>query len=174
MNYSTIKYNDIANGPGIRISLFVSGCTNHCDGCFNKETWSFEYGNKFTEDIKNEIIENLGQKRYKGITILGGEPFELQNQPTVLSLIKEVRNKYPNKDIWIYSGFVYEKDLISNGKRYIDGITNEILSNADILVDGKFDKNLYDISLKFRGSSNQRIINLQKSTPENIVMWDNQ
>lgn len=171
MNYIAIKYNDVANGPGVRISLFVSGCTNHCKDCFNKETWDFNYGNKYDWNTEMDIIDNLLLPRYRGLTILGGEPMEIQNQQCVLSLIEHVKHIMPNKDVWIYTGFQYE-DLQPGGKRYIDVVTNRILSLADVLVDGKFETDLYDISLKFRGSSNQRIIDLKKSTPDNIVLLD--
>ena len=172
MYYSAIKYNDIANGPGIRVSLFVSGCTNRCPGCFNKNTWAFDNGFVFTEETENEIIENLSKARYKGITILGGEPFELQNQPSVLHLIQKIRNDLPEKDIWLYTGFTYEKDLAPGGKRYIPDVTNKILELSDVLVDGRFILEQKDISLTFRGSANQRILDLHASTCDNIVMRD--
>lgn len=169
MHYANIKLNDIANGPGIRLSLFVSGCTNHCEGCFNKETWDFNFGNEYTEETKDFILENLNEKRYQGLTILGGEPFELQNQPVVLDLIKAVKEKFPEKDIWMYTGFTYDKDLCPGGKRYIKDITSEILKNIDTLVDGKFEKDKYSIMLLFRGSSNQRLIDTKKSTYDNVI-----
>jgi anaerobic ribonucleoside-triphosphate reductase activating protein len=170
LNYSAIKYNDVADGPGIRISLFVSGCTNHCEGCFNKDTWSFDHGEPFTDKIINEILDNLQLVRYTGITILGGEPFELQNQPAVLDFMKKVKARFPEKTIWMYSGFTYDKDLAPGGKRYIDGTTDQILSLADVLVDGKFVLALKNICLKFRGSENQRVIDLKKSTYDNVVL----
>lgn len=171
MNYSAIKYNDVADGPGIRISLFVSGCTNHCEGCFNKDTWSFDHGEPFTDKTIDEILDNLQLVRYTGITILGGEPFELQNQPTVLDFMKKVKAKFPEKTIWMYSGFTYDKDLAPGGKRYIDGTTDQILSIADVLVDGRFVLALKNICLKFRGSENQRVIDLKKSTYGNVVLF---
>lgn len=171
LNYSAIKYNDVADGPGIRISLFVSGCTNHCEGCFNKDTWSFDNGEPFTNKTIDEILDNLQLVRYTGITILGGEPFELQNQPVVLDFMKKVKARFPEKTIWMYSGFTYDKDLAPGGKRYIDGTTDQILSLADVLVDGKFVLALKNICLKFRGSENQRVIDLKKSTYNNIVLF---
>jgi anaerobic ribonucleoside-triphosphate reductase activating protein len=171
MHYSGIKYNDISNGPGVRVSLFVSGCTNHCNGCFNTVTWDFNYGNLYTEKIEHEIIENLKLPRYTGITILGGEPFEIENQPTVNALVKHVRQELPDKSVWLYTGFTYDTDLAPGGKRYIPGVTEELLSNTDVLVDGKFDIDLKDISLVFRGSSNQRIIDLKSSSYDNIVPY---
>lgn len=172
MNFADIKLNDIANGPGVRVSLFVSGCTNHCDGCFNKDTWDFHYGKPFTEEDKDFIINNLAQPRYKGITILGGEPFELQNQPEVLELIKQIRKELPNKTIWVYTGFTFDKDLCPGGKRYMENITPQILQNIDVLVDGKFDKTKYSIELLFRGSSNQRLIDMKTSNYDNIILFD--
>ena len=169
MNYSSIKYNDIANGPGVRISLFVSGCTNQCEGCFNKVTWDFNSGQPFTAETEDEIIKNIADKRYQGITLLGGEPFEIQNQKGLVTFIKRLKDLYPDKNVWAYTGFLYDKDLGPNGKRYCE-VTEELLSYIDVLVDGKFDKSKYDISLIFRGSYNQRIIDLKKSTYDNIVL----
>lgn len=169
MNYSAIKYNDVANGIGLRVSLFVSGCTNHCPGCFNTETWDFNYGKPFDETTKQEILENLKLPRYRGLTILGGEPFELQNQESVLDMIKSVKNMDVTRDIWLYTGFTYDKDLAPGGKRYIPDITDEILSLSDVLVDGRFVLALKNISLRFRGSSNQRVIDLKQSSYDNII-----
>ena len=172
MNYSWIKYNDTANGPGMRISLFVSGCRNHCEGCFNKETWDFNHGQPFTDDTLNEILENSALPRYNGLTILGGEPFEPENQPEVLRIIRAYKQRFPNNNIWLFSGYLYDNNLKPGGNRYIEGVTNEILSLADVLCDGKFMQELYDITLLFRGSSNQRIIDLKHSTYENIVFYE--
>lgn len=172
MYYSGIKHIDVANGIGVRVSLFVSGCTNKCEDCFNPETWDFKHGNKFTQKNIDEIITALKPDYIDGLTILGGEPFELSNQKGILPLIKLVRETLPNKSIWIYTGFKLDEDLIEGGKRY-SKFTNEILNNIDILVDGKFDKNLKDLKLRFRGSSNQRIIDIKK-TIENkkIILLD--
>lgn len=172
MYYSWIKYNDTANGPGIRISLFVSGCTNHCKGCFNKETWNFKNGQPFDETIENEILTQMALPRYSGITVLGGEPFELENQPSVLNFLEKLKNNFPKKNIWMFSGFLYDKDLAPGGKRYIENVTNKLLQIADVLVDGKFDEDLYDISLAYRGSSNQRLIDLKKSTYKNVIPYE--
>lgn len=171
MNYSWIKYNDTANGPGVRISLFVSGCRNHCEGCFNKDTWNFNHGQLYTTDVLDEILKNAALPRYSGLTILGGEPFEPENQPEVLHTVKAFKELYPDKTIWMFSGYLYDKNLAPGGDRYLEGITNEILSRADVLCDGRFVKELYDISLLFRGSSNQRLIDLKKSTRDNIVLY---
>lgn len=162
MHYGEIIINDCANGPGLRVSLFVSGCTNKCKGCFQPETWSFTYGKEYTKKTEDFIIEELKNPYYQGLTILGGEPFELSNQPDVLSLIKRVVKEVPNRDIWVYTGFTYDEDLVPNGKRYIES-TDEILDNIDVLVDGKFIQSLKNLMLKFRGSENQRIIDMRKS-----------
>lgn len=159
MNYGAIKKNDIANGVGVRVSLFVSGCRHRCKNCFNKETWNFDYGRKFTEQTAEEIIAALNNSYVNGFSLLGGEPFEPENQPEVLSLLKRIRQTFPEKDIWCYTGFLTE-DLL-NGK------SREILSYIDVLVDGKFVEELKDASLLFRGSSNQRIIDVKKSLTEN-------
>lgn len=150
MNYCKINRVDVANGTGVRVSLFVSGCRNHCKGCFNKETWDFNYGEKFTSDTLEEILELLAPNYIQGLTILGGDPFEPENIETVMELCKEVKTRYPSKDIWVYTGYHYEN--FSN---------HPIMDFIEVLVDGPFVENLKDISLKFRGSSNQRIINLK-------------
>lgn len=162
MYYGKINKFDIANGTGVRVSLFVSGCRNHCPECFNKETWNFKYGNPFTNIEENLIIEALSKDYIDGLTILGGEPFEPENQEALLPFIKRVRETYPNKTIWMYSGYTLDIDMINGGKVYTQ-YTNEILNLIDILVDGKFDIKLFNLALKFRGSSNQRIIDMNKS-----------
>lgn len=172
MYYSWIKYNDTANGPGVRISLFVSGCTNRCKGCFNKETWDFKNGKPFTKETEDKILTEMALPRYSGITVLGGEPFELENQPAVLEFLQRFKTEFPNKTIWMFSGFTYDKDLAPFGKRYVAGQTDKLLDLADVLVDGRFDENLKDISLSYRGSSNQRLIDLKKSTYENIILYE--
>ncbi len=153
---------DCANGLGMRVSLFVSGCTNHCPGCFQPETWDFDYGLVYTPETEQSLMEELAKPYYDGLTILGGEPFELSNQPEVAALIRRVKKELPEKTIWMYTGFLYEKDLVPGGCRYTE-VTDEILDNIDILVDGKFVQELKDITLNFRGSSNQRIIDMKKT-----------
>lgn len=162
MYYGQIIKADTANGIGIRLSLFVSGCTNKCKGCFNPDTWNFKFGQKYTEEVEQSLIDELKLPYYDGITILGGEPFEIDNQKEVLSLIKRIKKELPNKTIWMYSGFTYDKDLAPGGCRYTPE-TDEILDNIDILVDGPFVLSLLDITLKFKGSSNQRIIDMKKT-----------
>ena len=172
MNYATIKKNDVANGEGVRVSLFVSGCTHHCDGCFNSETWDFEYGEKYTEATEKEILSALGKNYIRGLSLLGGEPFEPQNQAEVLSLARRARSLYPEKDIWCYSGYDFEKDLLS-GRLCDREITMKMLSCIDILVDGKFVEELKNLRLRFKGSENQRIIDVKKSMEENrIILWE--
>lgn len=163
MYYGNIKKYDIANGTGVRVSLFVSGCRNYCDQCFNQETWDFKYGNEFTKEVEDEIIEALSYSHIEGLTILGGEPFEEENQEALLPFIQRVRETYPNKTIWMYSGYTFDKDLLpEDGKKHTP-YTNDILNNIDMLVDGRFVLKLYNLSCKFRGSSNQRIIEVKKS-----------
>ena len=165
MKYANIKKHDIANGPGIRVSLFVSGCNHHCKGCFNSEAWDFNYGNNFTKDTIEEIITALDKSYIEGLSLLGGEPLEEVNQPSVLELILEVKAKLPNKTIWLYSGFTYEE--INNMKT--TEIKN-ILQNIDVLVDGKFIIDLYDPALFFRGSSNQRIIDIKETLKKKEII----
>lgn len=157
MNYGTIKKCDIANGLGVRVSLFVSGCRHHCKGCFNPETWDFNYGKPYTEEVEMEILNLLDSKYITGFSLLGGEPFEPENQVVLVSLLKKIKEKFPEKDIWCYTGYLYDVDLIEGGKAFTD-VTKEMLSYIDTLVDGEFVEELKDITLKFRGSSNQRII----------------
>ena len=169
MNYAAIKKYDIANGPGVRVSLFVSGCTHHCKGCFNSETWDFNYGNPFDSDVINEIIEALQPGYIHGFTLLGGEPFEYRNQLGVLPLLKEIKAHYPAKDIWCYTGYDFEKDLLGDmAKQWSE--TYEMLSLIDVLVDGQYKDELHDFRLQWRGSSNQRVIDVQKSLKENKVV----
>lgn len=172
MNYGTIKKHDIANGPGVRVSLFVSGCTHHCPGCFNQETWDFNYGKLFDSDVINEILEALQPSYIHGFTLLGGEPFEYNNQIGVLPLLKEIKNRFPNKDIWCYTGYDFEKDILgSMAEKWQE--TRDMLSCIDILVDGEFVEAKKDLALRFRGSANQRIIRVQDSLRENqVVLWD--
>lgn len=153
---------DSANGMGIRVSVFVSGCTNHCKGCFQPQTWDFKYGKPYDEATEQFILTELAKDFYQGLTILGGEPFEPENQEVVAGLIRRVKEELPNKDIWIYTGYTYEEDLQPSGRRYTE-FTDEILNGADILVDGRFIEELKNITLQFRGSENQRIIDLKKT-----------
>ena len=162
MYYGALKKTDIANGPGVRVSLFVSGCTHHCKDCFNPETWNFTYGEEYTDKVMTEILEALEPDYIRGITILGGEPFEPSNQRGLLPLYHEIKSRYPEKTIWVYYGYTLDQDLLQESRARID-ITDEILSMIDVLVDGEFVLEQKNISLKFRGSENQRIINLPES-----------
>lgn len=162
MNYGTIKKTDISNGAGVRVSLFVSGCTHHCKGCFNPETWNFNYGKPFTKDTEEELLEALSKTYISGLSLLGGEPMEPDNQRVLLPFVKKVKDIYPEKDIWCYTGYDYEKDLLQESRARCES-TEELLSYIDVLVDGEFVEELKDISLQFRGSSNQRIIDVKAS-----------
>lgn len=168
MNYARINPNDIANGIGVRVTLFVSGCTHHCKGCFNSETWDFGYGTPFTEETTEHIIKLLEPSYIEGLTLLGGEPMEPQNQRALLPLLKKVRNIYPQKNIWCYSGYLFDKEILS-GRAHCE-VTDELLSYIDVLVDGRFVEEKKNIMLKFRGSENQRIIDVGKSLSENKVI----
>lgn len=162
MYYGNIKKCDIADGPGVRVSLFVSGCTNHCEHCFQPETWDFEYGAPYTQNTEDEIISALSPSYISGLTVLGGEPFEPSNQRALLPLLSRVRKTFPNKTIWIYSGFTLE-EITSEGSHPHCEVTMELLKLCDVLVDGRFVESLKDITLLFRGSSNQRIIDLKET-----------
>ncbi len=162
MNYADIKNYDTANGLGIRVSLFVSGCTHKCEGCFNQEAWDFSFGKKYTKETQDEIISYCNKDYIKGLSLLGGEPFELANQEEVKNLVLRFKKEFPNKDVWAYSGYLFDKDMVKDGKVYSDHIT-KILENIDILVDGEFVIKKKNLSLKFRGSENQRIIDVKKS-----------
>ncbi len=172
MNYANIKKYDIANGPGVRVSLFVSGCTHHCPGCFNPETWDFNYGEPFDSDVINEILEALEPTYIRGFSLLGGEPFEYKNQIGLLPLLREIKNRFPNKDIWCYTGYDFETDILEDmAKKWSE--TYEMLSYIDVLVDGEFVEAKKDLALRFRGSSNQRIIQVQESLQQNkVILWD--
>lgn len=165
MYYGALKKTDIANGPGVRVSLFVSGCTHQCKDCFNPETWSFTYGAEYTDQVTAEILEALFPDYIQGMTVLGGEPFEPSNQRELLALYRAVRSAYPKKSIWVYTGYTLERDLLSESRARID-ITDEILSMIDVLVDGEFKLEEKNISLKFRGSENQRLIKLPETLAE--------
>ncbi len=172
MNYATIKPCDVANGPGVRCSLFVSGCRNHCKNCFNKETWDFNYGQPFTAETERYILDKLAPDYIRGFSLLGGEPFEPENQLALVSFVERVRAAYPTKDIWCYTGYDFEQDLLT-GKKGDSAITMRILSCLDVLVDGKFVEELKDLNLRFRGSSNQRIIDVKKSLEKDeVILWD--
>ena len=172
MHYAAIKNCDIANGPGVRVSLFVSGCTHRCKGCFNEIAWDFEYGQPFTEETIEGILEMLAPEHIRGITILGGEPFEPQNQGSVLELLRRIRKQYPNKSIWAFSGYLFDKDILS-GRLGPWEITREYLSYLDVLVDGPFIQEKKNLSLRFRGSSNQRLIDVPASLKKGeVVLWE--
>ena len=198
MNYGNIKNYDIANGEGVRTSLFVSGCTHHCKNCFNQETWDFNYGKPFTKEVEDEILKSLEHERINGLTLLGGEPMEPANQQALLPFVKRVKAKFPNKTIWCYSGYLFDKELLCENLDYADGkthqtaapklvemlingkkqmvsrahtpITKELLSYIDILVDGEFVQDLKDITLRFKGSSNQRVIDVQASLKQHKIV----
>ncbi|MBQ1507301.1 MAG: anaerobic ribonucleoside-triphosphate reductase activating protein [Ruminococcus sp.] len=169
MNYGEIKNFDIANGEGVRVSLFVSGCTHRCKNCFNKETWDFSFGKPFTSETEDKIIKELAPDYISGLSLLGGEPFEPQNQKALLPFLKRVRKEYPGKTIWCYTGYLFDKELLKESRARCEA-TDEMLSLIDVLVDGEFVQKLYDISLQFKGSSNQRIIDVQKSLSSGEVV----
>lgn len=170
MNYAEIKYNDIANGTGVRTCLFVSGCTHHCKGCFNACTWDFSYGMLFDKNTENAIIESLKPVHIAGLTILGGEPMEVDNQRGIANLIKRVKAELPEKNIWIYSGYTYDEITDTGNKRCHCEVTDYIMDSINILVDGEFKEDLKDITLKFRGSSNQRIIDVPESRKKGTIV----
>lgn len=169
MYYGNIKKYDIANGQGVRVTLFVSGCTNHCKNCFQPETWDFNYGKPFTKETEQEILEALKPTYIQGLTLLGGEPFEPENQRELVKLLKTVKETYPEKNIWSFTGFILDQDLLDGGRKHCE-VTDEMLSYIDILVDGPFIEEQKDISLKFRGSKNQRIIDLKESLKKQEIV----
>lgn len=169
MNYGAVKKTDIANGTGVRVSLFVSGCTHHCRGCFQPETWDFSYGEPYTQETEQEIIEALNHDYIKGLTLLGGEPFELENQRELLHLLRRVRETLPQKDVWCYTGYTYEDDLLRDGRASCE-VTEEMLSMIDVLVDGEFHEAEKNISLRFRGSENQRLIDLRETRKQDKII----
>ncbi len=173
MNYATIKWTDIANGIGVRISLFVSGCTHRCKNCFNQVAWDFDYGEPFDEEVQEKILKELGAGFIEGLSLLGGEPLEPQNQRALYPFIKEVKKRYPNKNIWCYTGFTFDEktgELQETHKN--TGVTKELISFFDVVVDGAFIEELKDVRLKFRGSSNQRVIDMQKTLQnKEIVLY---
>ncbi len=168
MYYGEIKNCDIANGVGVRVTLFVSGCTNHCKGCFQPQTWDFRYGQPFTAETEDTLLEMLSPSYINGLTFLGGEPFEPENQRALLPFLRRVRERYPEKDIWCFTGFTYE-DLLTNGSHPRCEATDELLSLLDVLVDGRFVEEQKDISLRFRGSANQRLIDLNATRASGTV-----
>lgn len=168
MNYATIKNCDIANGPGVRVSLFVSGCTHHCPGCFNQVAWDFDYGQPFTQETIDKILNMLRPSFIRGLTLLGGEPFEPQNQAGVVELLRQVKRELPEKTVWAYSGYLFDRDILSGRL----GDTREYLSYVDVLVDGPFIEEKKNLSLRFRGSENQRMIDVPASLAAGtIIPW---
>ena len=160
MHFGAIKKTDIANGEGVRVSLFVSGCTNHCEHCFQPETWAFDYGQEFTARTEQELLDALSPTYINGLSVLGGEPFEPENQRALLPFLRKARAAFPRKTIWCYTGFVLEDELLREGSHPRCEVTDSLLSLIDVLVDGRFVEALKDITLRFRGSSNQRLIDL--------------
>lgn len=172
MNYCNIKYYDIADGEGVRTTLFVSGCTNHCKGCFQPETWDFSYGEPFTQAVEENILSSMEPYYIEGLTLLGGEPFEPSNQAALLPFLKRVKERFPEKTIWAFTGFILEKDLTEGGRKHTP-FTDEMLSLIDILVDGPYIEARHNIALQFRGSENQRVIDMKKTLKEGrIVIWE--
>ena len=170
MNYAVIKKFDIANGPGVRVSLFVSGCRHRCKNCFNSEAWDFGYGKPFREDTVKEIIKALSPLHIQGFSLLGGEPFEPENQGELAKLLKRIKTELPEKDVWCYTGFLFDSQLLAGSVGDKDTV-REMLENTDVLVDGKFVEELKSPDLLFRGSSNQRIIDVKKSLQQNETVW---
>ncbi len=170
MNYAEIKYCDIANGEGVRVSLFVSGCTHRCKNCFNKIAWDFDYGNEFTKDVEDEILNACDGDYISGITLLGGEPFEPENQPVLLKFLRRFKERYPNKNVWCFSGYTYEELIGEKESRCFTDITAEMLNMIDVLVDGEYVEELHNLMLRFRGSSNQRLIDLNKTRETGTIV----
>lgn len=171
MNYATIKNCDIANGPGVRVSLFVSGCTHRCPGCFNEIAWDFDYGQPFTQETEERILEMLKPDFVTGLTILGGEPFEPQNQPALVAFLRRLRAQYPEKSLWAFSGYLFENMLA--GRVGDKQTCQEFLSYLDVLVDGPFIESKKNLMLRFRGSENQRLIDVRASLKHNkVILWE--
>ena len=169
MNYADIRPIDVANGPGVRVSVFVSGCTHHCKDCFNPETWDFHYGSPFGDEEINAILGHLAPAHIKGLSVLGGEPFEPENQSAVLELVRRVREAYPHKDVWCYSGYLFEN--LRDGK--VGQYSRQLLEQLDVLVDGPFVTEKKSLALRFRGSENQRLIDVPASLAAGeVVLWD--
>ena len=172
MNYANIKWYDVANGPGVRVSLFVSGCRNHCKNCFNPETWDFDYGQPFTEEVEDKILKAMEPDYIKGFTLLGGDPFEPENCAALVPFMKRMRKLYPEKSVWCFTGYDYERDLLTGKKGDAETVL-KLLRTLDVLVDGRFVEELKDLNLRFRGSWNQRIISVKESLKKDkIVLWD--
>lgn len=179
MNYGAIKYCDIANGVGVRTSLFVSGCRVHCPGCFNGAAQDFDYGLPVTREVVDGIIESLRPSYIRGLSLLGGDPMEPEHQAELVQIVERVALELPDKDVWCYTGYVYDRDLVPGGRRYVEGVTDRLLDGIDVLVDGPFIEAEKDITLRFRGSANQRLIDLAATramaTADNpagdIVIW---
>ena len=163
MHVGEVMTADVANGEGMRVSVFVSGCRNHCKGCFQPQTWDFNYGREYTPEIEQFIIDELSKSYYDGITILGGDPMEPENQEPVLRLLRRIKKELSDKNVWVYTGYVYDRDLVPGGKRFVDGVTRELLESIDILIDGRFVEELKNLMLNFRGSGNQRIIKMKET-----------
>ncbi len=169
MRYGAIKKRDIANGIGVRVVLFVSGCTHHCKGCFQPETWSFDYGQNYTKATEDELIEALRPAFIDGLTLLGGEPFEPQNQAELIKLLRRIRKELPEKTVWAFSGYTFEE--LTGESRARCAVTDEMLSMVDVLVDGEFVEEKRNISLQFRGSENQRLIDVPKTLKSGQIVW---
>lgn len=169
MHYGNIKNYDIADGEGVRVTLFCSGCTNRCEGCFQPETWDFCYGKEYTKETEDQLIQMLTNPNIQGLTLLGGDPFEPSNQRTLITLLRRVKQELPTKDVWAYTGFVYEQDLLEGQRKHTE-VTDEMLSYIDVLVDGPFIIDEKDISLYFRGSTNQRVIDMPKTLKSGSVV----
>ena len=170
MNYATIKPVDIANGPGVRVSLFVSGCTHRCKGCFNEEAWDFQFGKPFTEEVQKQLLSSLDHDYIEGLALLGGEPMEPSNQESLLPFIKAVREHLPGKTIWCFTGYDFEKDILGKMMK-TSAVTRELIPLFDVMGDGKFVAEKKNLSLKFRGSENQRVLNVKKSLEEGRGVW---
>ena len=174
MNIAEIKTNDIANGEGVRTSLFVSGCRHRCPDCFNSVAWDFDYGKPFTEETENEILRSVAPPWIAGISLLGGEPFEPDNQAALLAFLKKYKAQYPDKDVWCYSGFTFEELTGKTPSRAFTDVSTQLLELIDVLVDGRYEKALKNIMLKFRGSENQRVIDVKKTLAQGeIVLYLN-
>lgn len=174
MNYGEIKRCDIANGVGVRTSLFVSGCRLHCPGCFNGVAQDFSFGRPYTREVEDDIIESLRPSWIRGLSLLGGDPMEPENQAVLVGLVERVCRELPDKDVWCYTGYSYDADLAPGGRRHTD-VTDRLLDGIDVLVDGPFVENLKDITLRFRGSSNQRLIDLPATRASgSVVLWSDE
>ncbi len=170
MNYAEIKPTDVANGPGVRVSLFVSGCTHHCKNCFNREAWDFSYGEEFTEEVQRKLLELLSPTYIVGLTLLGGEPMEPENQEGLLPFVRQMRTRFPEKSIWCFTGYDFETDILERMFRE-SPITRELVSLIDVMVDGEYIEEKKNLRLKFRGSENQRILDVKRSLEAGKAVW---